>query len=309
MEKASLFIAAVCFGTDRADLFDAPLIRCADGKLCLIVSGAATGNLTLITMSQLASLRADFTWKGPPLEADVIELFKRHGIPAARIHRRVDGKEFECDCVVLWDQTLFLFVCKNYSLPSSNPQAEFWFIQDQLDAILQVEHKASILRRRLELATEALGADASKANVVPVVLNGTPFSLPTEDNQVAVYDASALHRFFEQGEIGMKKLQGAMHARVDGTAISLWESDNPTAADLLRQLHRPAQVIQSMRMLRTVRKEIPLSDSVVMVTQVVDRLPSTLENLSRSFGVETEKLESALSRDGVAVNVDRREPT
>lgn len=138
-DRARVFFGHVCFGKGSDDVFDAPFVRCRDGRFCFITGVAAHLNPAFVVLSQLSTLRCDMSWKGEPFEANTRELFRAHGIEAVRIYRHVNGQELEIDCVALWDDILFVGEDKNYSLPGDKPQSEFWFLQDQVDAARQVQ--------------------------------------------------------------------------------------------------------------------------------------------------------------------------
>ena len=58
---------------------------------------------------------------------------------------------------------------------------------------------------------------------MPVDLNGASYSVPGPSNGAYYYDASALHRVFERGEIGI--LIG--DKPVSGKTTALWSGESP----------------------------------------------------------------------------------
>ena len=150
-------------------------------------------------------------------------MFRMQGIPAAAINRRIDGQQCEIDCVVLWDRILFVFECKNYSLPGDNAQSEYWFTVQQASAARQASIKADVLRQHPEVVAEELKVTPDWVQIAPVVLNGTPYSRPGPIDGVYFYDASALHRFFDKGQVGFQI--GDMP--LSGMTMALWTGERP----------------------------------------------------------------------------------
>ncbi len=268
-EKAKTFIGNVLFGKNAADVFDSPLLRCANGNLFLVAPAAAGYHPAFVIMSRLASLRCDLSWKGKTFEKDIVKLFQNQGIPAAAIHRTIDGQECEVDCVVLWGGILFILECKNYSLPGDSPQVEYWFASDQASAARQARTKADILGRHPEVIEKDLGVKPEWKQVVPVVLNGTPYSLNGPIDGVYFYDASALTRFFEKRHIGVQ----IGDAPVSATTVSLWAGERPSTDDLLKQLASPAQVALFGEHYARTATTFPVSRTLAVSTVKIDRSP------------------------------------
>jgi hypothetical protein len=275
LEKAKIFIRNVTFGKDAADVFDAPLLRCTNGTFFLVAPAVAVYNPALVIMSRLVSLQCNLSWKGKTLEDAIVGLFRKQGIPAAAIKRRIGGQECEVDCVVLWDGVLFVFECKNYSLPGDNAPAEFWFTVAQASAARQAKSKAEVLSRYPEAVAEELGVSPDWMQVIPVVLNGTPYALPGPIDGVRFYDASALHRFFEQGQIGFYVGDKPVPERT----IALWAGEHPSANDLLKQLTNPAQEALIREYFARSDVEFPISKRLVVSTIRIERRPTAFETV------------------------------
>lgn len=302
-EKAREFFRLICFGRVSDDLFDAPFVRCNDGRYCFVVGVAAQLNPTFVVLSQLSTLQCDMGWKGEPFEANTIELFRTHGIDAAEISRRVDGKELQIDCIAVWDDILFVCEDKNYFLPSDNPQSEFWFLHDQADAARQVLRKVQAIEDHPEIVSESLNKDVTWQRIVPVVLNGAPFSLPGPIQGVHFYDASALHRFFEEGFIGYSVDRGtpAPQPMAEGR-VELWSGERPVAADFVKQLERPEQVVRISPDFRRARRVFPISRELYVSTITLDRVAPTIETIAESIGVQKEHLTDRLADQSRAEN-------
>ena len=291
-DRARVFFRHATFGKGADDVFDAPFARCRDGRFCFIVAIAAYLNPAFVVLSQLSSLRCDMAWKGEPFEANTLKLFRTHGVEATSIHRQIEGKELEIDCVALWDDILFVCEDKNYFLPGDNPQREFWFLRDQAAAARQVMKKVRAIQAHPEIVSEALGKMVTWKCIVPVVLNGSPFSLPGPIKCVHFYDSSALHRFFEDGFVSYSVDQGGADAPrpIPACTTRLWAGSRSCAEDLLRQMERPEQVVHALEFFRRARRVAPMSRRLYIDTIVVERLPSSTESLAKAIGMEEEDL-------------------
>lgn len=295
-DKARVFFRHATFGKGSDDVFDAPFVRCQDGRFCFIIGAAAHLNPTFVVISQLSSLRCNMSWKGKPFEANTIELFQTHGIEATAIHRRMDGEEIEIDCVAIWDNILFVIECKNYFMPSDNPQSEFWFLQDQVAAASQVMRKVRAIEAYPEMVGDALGKKVTWSRIVPIVLNGSPFSLPGPIQDVYFYDSSALHRFFEEGYIAYSVDGGGNVAPrpISESTKQLWSGARPSAQDFLQQLEKPVQVVQAIRLFDRVVRAAPLSRHLFVQTRVIERLPSTIADMAAQIGMTEAELLNSL---------------
>jgi hypothetical protein len=270
----------VSFNKQSKDVFDAPLVRCDDGNFLLLVPFAAFVNGTYTVLSQLSQRGCLLAWKGENFEKDVRELFRQHQLAASGIKRRINSEEIEIDCVVPWGDYLFVFECKNYSLPSDIPQSEYWFLLDQEDAKRQVQRKVAAIEAHPELIHDCFGNQVSWLRIVPVVLNGVPFSRIKSSDGVCFFDSSALHRFFEDGFIGM----AAMHHDLSTPGIVLPEvqrfypGERPTPEDFVRQLEAPAQVVHGKKLLTRTRRLIEVGDGFQIATVILDRLETIMTN-------------------------------
>lgn len=294
--KARTFLRHTCFGKDSADLFDASFVRCSDRRLYFAVTAAAYSNLAFVVMSQLSTLGCNMTWKGVPFEESVIRVFQDHGVDADGIHRDVDGEEFQVDCVAHWGNVLFVLESKNYSLPGDNAQQEFWFLHDQEKAVRQALKKVEVIEANPEIVSEALGKQVTWDRLVPIVLNGTPFSLPGSINGVYIFDSSALRRFFEEGFLALttdrKEFETTREVPVGVTR--LWAGEKPQPEDLIRQLEEPAQVKQAAHFWTRRWQALPLSDRLNLATILLDRAATTPELVARSIGVDEAALRTSI---------------
>lgn len=241
---ADIFIDRASLRKGSPDLFDQPLVRCADGSLLCFVSAISAAIPARQVMSTLAGLGVQIDKKGKLFEEHILQLFKGEGLRATSFKAKRLGQEYEFDALVEWGCYVFLFECKNYSLSANRPQQTFHFGLSLRSHAKQTNRLATALRDHPDLLIQALGPQAAGKTIVPCVVNAMAYSFPEGIDGVFFTDNSALARFF-QG----RHLHEPTTAAIDGSggrtpAVPLhsqWSGSAPTAEDLLVQLRDPIQ--------------------------------------------------------------------
>ncbi len=233
------FIELCSFNRKSADLHDCPIIPLGNDDLCLLLFPANTQSVTRLVLSQLSKLGIRFDDKGTVLEDRLNLLLSSHRIRCGDFHRK-GRNELEIDQIALWKDTLFVFECKFYGLPSENARHQFDFCTYQVDAAEQLLKKVKAIENDRSIVEKALGvgSDVVWSNIVPVVLNGMPFSLPGIVNGVYYMDYASLERFFESGKLHPMKpdSNGTTDFSDSDESVDLWASAKPEVPDLKRML-------------------------------------------------------------------------
>ncbi len=234
---AKRFADQCCYSKNSTDLHDCPLIRVGDDDLCLFLFPANTPSVTRLVLSRLSKLGIRFDEKGTELETRLQMLLTANGIRCGSFHRK-GAAELQIDQLAVWDDTLFVFECKNFGLPSENPKHQHTFCQNQMAAARQLLTKVNAIKLEPGVVTEAIGNDATLRTIVPVVLNGMPFSLPGMVNGVYYTDYASLERFFGVGALHPNDPTSAATADFGEEAepVTLWSGANPMVADLMQML-------------------------------------------------------------------------
>ena len=294
-EKSRVFLGHVCFNKKTDDVFDSPFIKCQNEKLCFIQSVAASLEINFVVFSQLASLGCNLDFKGKPFEDHTLQFLKSKGLDVCNIVKSRDGVSIEIDMVLLWDEILFVFENKNYSLPNDNPKSQFWFIESQEKAATQVLKKVDAIRDHPDLVQNKLGANSTWKEIVPVVLNGAPFSVEGTVKDVFFYDSSALQRFLKEGAVShvVTNLRDGS-SPIDESTVRLWDGDSPTAADFIRQLESPVQVKTLADAFQVGKHTIPVADGEYITYQVLNRKELTLDEAAQQCNLPAGELESRI---------------
>lgn len=197
---SELFIELCSFNRRCVDMHDCPIIPVGNDDLCLLLFPSNTQSVTRLVLAQLSKLGVRFDDKGTVLEERLNRLLSSHGIQCGGFHRK-GWSELEIDQIALWEDTLFVFECKFYGLPSENARHQFDFCTNQVDAAEQLLEKVRAIENDRSVVERALGvgSDVKWSEVVPVVLNGMPFSLPGVVDGVYYADYSSVDRLFESG--------------------------------------------------------------------------------------------------------------
>jgi len=241
IEETQQFIRHASFQRNSRDLFDCPLIKTKDGRLYLFSFSLKTPVLARIILSRIASLRSasgdfQFANKGTDFETAVLNLLTSSGINAKSFHYRIGDRNCQCDSAFLLDDTVFIFECKNYSIPFGHLSSLYYFERNLRENRSQAERIAAELQADPSILAAHLGKDARGKTVVPVVVHALPWSIPTR-NGACVSDYSALTRLLA-GSVGLNVVgRGPV-----GVRRSFWRDGRPNAAELIAHLRSPIQI-------------------------------------------------------------------
>ncbi|WMN77540.1 hypothetical protein NI385_00625 [Vibrio parahaemolyticus] len=110
--------------------------------------------------------------------------------------------------------------------------------------VLQIDRLVKALLSHPEVMEEHFGINVSDYDIVPVILNCMPFSWKGKYKNVYFTDSSSLNRFLASGHINavVSKSKGKQRVLEKSTVYKLWESETPSADDLIRQFENPIQL-------------------------------------------------------------------
>lgn len=285
-QKAELFIDQARFRTSSVDLYDAPLIQSADGSLIgfgpAMVGASAAGAL----LSIFARKEASFDRKGKSFERRVVDLLKGQGLKVATLKTSRGGEEYDYDAMLLWDGHLFLFECKNRSLPYDKAVRVRNFVRETRKQVRQVTRLRDALDVWPDLVQQAFGEPLGDRKVVPVLLNNLPYARFGDTDGVYFYDFQALSRFFHSRALSFEMSAGGRRdTRTKIDAVRLWRGDTPTAADLLAQLENPIQLRITHNLTRGSHFNFQLDAHTIASEPRLFREDLTPENIGIAAGI------------------------
>jgi len=290
--KAKEFIEAITLSRTHDDLMDAPLIKCGNGRRYLLPRTASLINPAMVLLSQLAHIGANLSWKGRTFEDHILQLLRDAGLKASRY----DG-EVEIDCVLLWNDYVFVLEDKNIALPNSAEGALFHFMMAQAEAIEQAREKLEWLKNRPNVLQELFGAIPSISNWVPVVVNGLPFCLDSDIDGCFVTDASTVSKFFTDPRLTQNVAMeyGGSKLVVRQVLKELYKGD-PLPSDFLNMLKNPPQY--AIVSAACEEKLFPsfLKDGYFLVSPILVRGEINLATMAKALGLNVDQVKSHQQR-------------
>lgn len=244
-EKAATFIDQMTFRRDTLDLYDAPLIQIGVDNKILFSATVKAVNISGVLLSLFACKEVNFEEKGHAFEKRVLERLKAANLEAISYKTSREGQQYDFDVLLLWDDHLFVFECKNRSVPFDRPVQSRHFAFSVEGHAKQVIRLVGALKNWPDILTNAFGRPISPKVIVPVVLNNLPYARPGLFHGAYFYDFGALGRFLARPGLGARIAMPLGGGRVryhDIDALRLWKADRPDAHDLMAQLEDPAQL-------------------------------------------------------------------
>ena len=196
--RVQAFLDSVSLWRRSRDAFDCPLVRVGSDSALLLAPLLQQLTIAPALLSNLATRDEHLKHKGKAFEAAVRALFNSHGIKAVYYKAKRDGEIYEYDALVIWDDWVFVFECKNHSLPGLEPDATYYFDLDVATAARQAHRLAGALKRYPDILQDALGAKVEQHRVVPCVIHSLPYARDGGLDGVCFTDYSALHRFLKR---------------------------------------------------------------------------------------------------------------
>ncbi|WP_263377359.1 hypothetical protein [Granulicella paludicola] len=294
--KADTFINALIFSLDKLDMYDAPLLEDRNGKLYFFAPAYAAVSLPRVILSQIHHQEIQVEGKGELFEAEVLLMFQKAGIQAVGFKYKIGDETFDCDAAVLWDGQLFLFECKNYSLPVGRASDDFFFIKKLEAAARQIRRISKQLQEDPEPLRKHLGKNASWEKVHLVVLNAMPVSIAGKQEDVHFYDASALGKFLREKTINiLVDPSGSLGETTVEATHTLWTGDSPSAEDLVTQLNDPIQLKIFRRKLTQDWHYVRLSTTLLAAIPFIKSGTLTPEEMLEALGHSKESIDTLLN--------------
>lgn len=242
---AKAFIDHALFKRTSRDLYDCPLVALSNGDITLFGAALKGGSLSEIVLSALGRLETVFDDKGPDYEAYMLEfLNKQDGVVAKTKSVKKNGEQYQFDILMLFDGAVFHFELKNRSMSSGVPQRIYYDFKRVEDDIKQTQRLAGALDDYPEILNGLFGLGTSDLPRIDSLLYARPYAYPGGIEEIAVFDAQSLRRFFKKRYLNLT----AQH-NLNGHKIEMpvpvkdfWEQDSPTSEALIAQIIEPYQV-------------------------------------------------------------------
>lgn len=243
-------------------------------------------NASGVLLSIFSRKEVAFSLKGKAFEKKVVRLLKKKGLKAGSYKTSRAGEEYDYDALLLWGDYLFLFECKNRSLPYDNPVRVRNFQREARKQVRQVQRLRAALDQWPEIIEEALGEPLGSRTVVPVVLNNLPYARSGDTEGVHFYDYPALSRFFSSRALTFQVATGAtFEKRAKVNSAKLWQGASPQPEDLLAQLKDPVQLRVTRGLTRTSDFSFQLDSKTAATEPRLFREDMTPESIGLALGI------------------------
>ena len=282
-DAARAFIDNVSLSRRSRDCLDCPLVRVGSRGALLLAPLLLAQNIALALLSNLGRQGEHLGRKGAAFEVAVRDIFTRQNLNATTFKATRHGQVFQYDAVIPWDGYLFVFECKNRSLPAGEPASIYYFDLDVKSAARQTRRLTDALAHYPDILRTHLGKEFEQHQIIPCVVHSLPYARLGDIDGVYFTDYSALTRFFENRYFSV-----AMAPSGDSIPISdIWGSDSPSVAAFLTQLQHPFQVRLGFQHLELNTISFPLSNSVAGQRQELTHSERTTESMCDAMGVDS----------------------
>lgn len=242
--KAEIFIKNITFGNDSRDIYDSPLIQTSNSSYLLFTPAYTSPLISNIILSKFSSKQADLSKKGYGFESDMIKLLNKYKLVNRHFKFKRGLAEYEYDAVFLLDDKAFILECKNTTLSGGSITRAFQKKEFIAAAAVQVRRLVDGLISNPEVFEEHFGKNIHDYELIPVIMNNLPLSIPGKIDGVYVTDSSAFSRLIKSRyiDIGIISHSDTYQISDRKHVLSMWESDTLTANDIINHLENPVQL-------------------------------------------------------------------
>ncbi len=281
------FIAQMCLHKGSRDLFDCPLVCLRDSRYLLFGPAVTHMNIALVVLSNLSNRGKELGRKGKAFENSMREFFRKQRLDVFTFEVQRDGSPYEYDALVPWEEYIFLFECKNRSLPINDPVQSYYFDLETASEVRQVRRLAEALVRYPDIIKEKMGPQYVGRKIISCVLHSLPYSRIGKTDGVYFTDASALMRFFNEAYFYINVPHHIGSATIlHRTAVKkIWARERPVPTDLIEQMEHPFQVELLLKHLEVRPLDFGLSDTEHVITYALTHKKMDTRSICEAFGV------------------------
>lgn len=283
--KADIFIKSITFGNDSRDIYDSPLIQTSNSSYLLFTPAYTAPLISNIILSKFSSKQADLSKKGYGFENDMIETLDKHKLVNSHFKFKRGPEEYEYDAVFLLDDKAFVLECKNTTLSGGSLTRAFQKREFIAEAAAQVKRLVDGLVSNAEVFEEQFGKNINDYELVPVVMNNLPFSIPGKIDGVYVTDSSAFNRLIKSRyiDVGIISHDDTYQIGNQKHVLSMWESDTLTATDIINHFENPVQLLDFLEN-KTMRKhELRVSQDKIFFNAVYEICYDSMSNKQKEI--------------------------
>ncbi|WP_323087716.1 hypothetical protein [Klebsiella variicola] len=263
-DKSRLFIDFASFNNESRDLYDSPLLKMKSGDYLFCSIGYFSPGISNIILSKFSSLKVDLSQKGFGFEKEIHEMLSDLKMNYQHFKFKRESEEYEYDAVILLDDKVFVLECKNTNLSGGSVSQAFKKQTFLIDAANQVIRLADGLKKHKDVFSDKFGLDINNFEIIPVIVNNLPFSLPGKYFGVYVTDYSALSKILHNSHISGIEVRNeyGMLTSTNHPMHKLWENNTLQASDLIKQFESPIQLNEFFESTAVKKHTLQINDSV-----------------------------------------------
>ncbi|EIY5165964.1 hypothetical protein MLK09_002605 [Klebsiella quasipneumoniae] len=263
-DKSRLFIDFASFNNESRDLYDSPLLKMKSGDYLFCSIGYFSPGISNIILSKFSSLKVDLSQKGFGFEKEIHEMLSDLKMNYQHFKFKRESEEYEYDAIILLDDKVFVLECKNTNLSGGSVSQAFKKQTFLIDAANQVIRLADGLKKHKDVFSDKFGLDINNFEIIPVIVNNLPFSLPGKYCGVYVTDYSALSKILHNSHISGIEVRNeyGMLTSTNHPMHKLWENNALQASDLIKQFESPIQLNEFFESTAVKKHTLQINDSV-----------------------------------------------
>ncbi|MDT1911574.1 hypothetical protein ABTC25_13230 [Acinetobacter baumannii] len=229
----------------RADLYDTPIIKISDGSFLIFPLSIKNSDLEKVLSSIFSKFNLHIIDKGKLFEKEVLNTLKEKekelSFSVSELEfsvNHIEKPQHQYDCILEWDNYIFIIECKNRSIPTTEYISLNKFKRNLEEYLSQVER----LESGLINYTDKHKIKIKNKKIIKLILHSLPFSLDYLINNTYFIDYSSFLRFFSSKEIGLERISSQNISEIKEVLHTLWVGERPTVHDFINYLNKPPQV-------------------------------------------------------------------
>ena len=244
-KSAKAFIKHVTFDEDSRDLYDSPLIKTSNSSYLFFTPAYTSPSLGNIILSKFSTKQADLSKKGLRFEKDIIDKLNEHNLVNESFKFKRGLDEYQYDAIFLLDNKAFVLECKNTNLSGGSVTRAY---QKKLlfkETATQVKRLIYGLETNPEVFKEHFGKDIKDFELIPVIMNNLPFSLPGKFEGVYITDSSSFGRLLASRFLNtaiIRNQKGNIEMSNKTPYAAMWEGETLSSSDIINHFNKPRQL-------------------------------------------------------------------
>ena len=303
--RARLFIERVSLHRSSRDMFDSPLIRIGQSNYLLFTPAVLDLNVVMAILSNISTRSEQLSRKGKAFEHFIREGLRKRDMNVFAFSASRNGKQYEYDAIVPWQEYMFVFECKNRSLSGNDPVQAYYFDLDVFSQASQARRLADSLEMYPDIIEMNMGKKYVGKKIIPCVLHSLPYSRVGDLQGVFFLDASSLFRFFDDPYFRIKT-----HHRIGKKTLvhrivlqKLWQGERPTPDDFFEQLQNPTQLNISIKHLEYKPVQFAISQDEMVIAHELERREMSADSICKALDVDPDVVREEI--DSVSLNAKK----